>query len=180
MTAAPAYASGTSTQPLLGQTIGENFRRAVEKWPDREALVVPHQGYRANYSELWAQVEVIARGLVGLGVEKGDRVVIYMPMIPESVVAMLACARLGAVHSVVFGGFAAHELAIRIDDAQPKVILTASGGKEVNRIIPYLPIVNDAIAQAKHRVNTCVVFQREIIQAALTEGRDHDWHTLVQ
>ncbi len=133
-----------------------------------------------TYTELLHKVAIFASVLRSLGVEKGDRVVIYMPMIPEAVVGMLACARLGAVHSVVFGGFAAHELAIRIDDAQPKVILTATGGKEINRLIPYMPIVNAAIEQAEHKVETCVVFQREIISAELTPGRDHDWESLVQ
>lgn len=133
-----------------------------------------------TYAELLEKVATFAGVLQSLGIEKGDRVVIYMPMIPESVVAMLACARLGAVHSVVFGGFSAHELAIRIDDAKPKLLLTASGGKEIDRIIPYMPIVNAAIEEASYKVETCVVFQREIVQAELTEGRDHDWHTLVQ
>ncbi len=133
-----------------------------------------------TYAELLAKVATFAGVLQAQGVTKGDRVVIYMPMIPESVVAMLACARLGAIHSVVFGGFAAHELALRIDDAQPKLILTASGGKEVDRIIPYQPIVNAAIEQAEYPVSTCIVFQRSIVTAELTEGRDHDWESLVR
>ena len=132
-----------------------------------------------TYRELLDKVATFAGVLKKLGVEKGDRVIIYMPMIPETVVAMLACARLGAVHSVVFGGFAAHELAIRIDDAQPKVLLTASCGKEINKVIPYLPIINAAIEEANHQVEACVVFQREIFQAELKEGRDYDWETLV-
>ena len=132
-----------------------------------------------TYQELLDKVSTFAGALQGLGVEKGDRVIIYMPMIPESVIAMLACARLGAVHSVVFGGFAAHELAIRIDDAQPKVLLTASGGKEIDRLVPYMPIVNEAIAEASHQVDACVVYQRKIIHAELTKGRDHDWEDLV-
>ncbi|MEM6273305.1 MAG: propionyl-CoA synthetase [Bacteroidota bacterium] len=133
-----------------------------------------------TYAELLEKVARFAGVLKSLGVEKGDRVVIYMPMIPEAVVAMLACARLGAIHSVVFGGFAAHELANRIDDSKPKVLLTASGGKEINRLIPYLPIVNAAIEQAAHKVDTCVVYQRAIIPAELTPGRDHNWETLLQ
>ncbi len=133
-----------------------------------------------TYAELLDKVATFAGVLKSLDIEKGDRVIIYMPMIPESIVAMLACARLGAVHSVVFGGFAAHELAIRIDDAKPKLLLTASGGKEVNRIIPYMPIVDSAIEQASYNVETCVVFQRDIVHAELTEGRDYDWDTLVQ
>ncbi len=132
-----------------------------------------------TYRELLDKVATFAGVLKKLGVEKGDRVIIYMPMIPETVVAMLACARLGAVHSVVFGGFAAHELAIRIDDAQPKVLLTASCGKEINKVIPYLPIINAAIEEADHQVDACVVFQREIFQAELKEGRDYDWETIV-
>jgi acetate--CoA ligase len=132
-----------------------------------------------TYRELLDKVATFAGVLKKLGVEKGDRVIIYMPMIPETVVAMLACARLGAVHSVVFGGFAAHELAIRIDDAQPKVLLTASCGKEINKVIPYLPIINAAIEEANHQVAACVVFQREIFPAELKEGRDYDWETLV-
>ena len=131
-----------------------------------------------TYRELLDKVATFAGVLKKLGVEKGDRVIIYMPMIPETVVGMLACARLGAVHSVVFGGFAAHELAIRIDDAQPKVLLTASCGKEINKVIPYLPIINAAIEEAGHQVEACVVFQREIFQAELIEGRDHDWKAL--
>lgn len=133
-----------------------------------------------TYSELLEKVATFASVLQSLGVQKGDRVVIYMPMIPEAAVAMLACARLGAVHSVVFGGFAAHELVIRIDDAQPNVILTASAGKEIDRIIPYLPIVNQAIEEATHPIEHCVVFQRELIQAELRPGRDHDWTALVE
>ncbi|MEO1449945.1 MAG: acetate--CoA ligase [Bacteroidota bacterium] len=133
-----------------------------------------------TYARLLDKVATFAGVLKSLGIEKGDRVIIYMPMIPEAVVAMLACARLGAVHSVVFGGFAAHELAIRIDDAQPKVLLTASGGKEIERLIPYMPIVNEAITEATHKVDTCVVFQRDIISAELTPGRDYDWETLAQ
>ena len=132
-----------------------------------------------TYHELLDKVATFAGVLKNLGVEKGDRIIIYMPMIPETVVAMLACARLGAVHSVVFGGFAAHELAIRIDDAQPKILLTASGGKEINKVIPYMPIINAAIDEATHQVDACIVFQREIIQAELKEGRDFDWETLV-
>ena len=96
---------------------------------------------RYTYSELLNEVSTLAGGLQKLGVHKGDRVVIYMPMIPQAVMAMLACARLGAIHSVVFGGFAPHELALRIDDGQPKVILTANSGIEIHRIIPHKPMV---------------------------------------
>ena len=140
---------------------------------------VTNQKEQYTYQELLEKVSMFAGALKNLGVTKGDRVIIYMPMITETVVAMLACARLGAVHSVVFGGFAAHELAIRIDDSKPKVLLAASGGKEVNKVIPYMPIINAAIEEASHQIDACVVFQRDIIQADLLEGRDYDWETLV-
>ena len=113
-----------------------------------------------------------------LGVEKGDRVIIYMPMIPQVVFAMLACARIGAVHSVVFGGFSAHELAIRIDDAKPKVLLAASGGLEIKKIIPYKPIIDAALNEAKHKVDACVVYQRDFVSAKMQEGRDFSWREL--
>ena len=121
---------------------------------------VTHGKARISYRELAGRVAQCAGMLRGLNVQKGDRVIIYMPMIPEAVVAMLACARLGAVHCVVFGGFAAHELAVRIDDAQADVILTASCGIEVDRIIPYKPLVDAAINEAAHPVRHCVVYQR--------------------
>jgi len=129
-----------------------------------------------TYLELRDEVARVAGGLQRLGVEKGDRVIIYMPMIPEAVFAMLACARIGAIHSVVFGGFAARELAIRIDDAQPKVVLTASGGIEINRIIHYMPLVDDALAQAMHPIDRCVVFQRPGMEAVLDGSVYLDWN----
>ena len=132
-----------------------------------------------TYKELQKEVALLAGVLKGRGVEKGDRVIIYMPMIPQVAFAMLACARIGAVHSVVFGGFAPHELAIRIDDASPKVILTASCGKEVNKIIPYKPIVDAAIEEAKHKVESVVLYQRDLLKAELIEGRDYDWDQLL-
>ena len=113
--------------------------------------------------------------LVLLGIGKGDRVIIYMPMIPQAVVAMLACARLGAVHSVVFGGFAANELAVRIDDAQPKVIVSASCGIEPGRIVEYKPLLDNAIALSDHKPDKCVILQRAAAQAELVAGRDLDW-----
>lgn len=140
---------------------------------------VTNKKEKYTYQELLEKVSKFAGALKKVGVNKGDRVIIYMPMIPETAVAMLACARLGAVHSVVFGGFAAHELAIRIDDAKPKVVLAASCGKEINKLIPYLPIINAAIEEATHQVDSCIVFQREILKAELMEGRDYDWQTLV-
>jgi propionyl-CoA synthetase len=113
-------------------------------------------------------------------VKKGDRVMIYLPMIPEAAIAMLACARLGAVHSVVFGGFAAHELAVRIDDAAPKVVLTASCGIEVERVLPYKPIVDSAIDLAAHEPQYCVVLQRPQCSAQLGQARDRDWQELLR
>lgn len=139
---------------------------------------VTNKKEKFTYRELLEKVSTFAGALKNLGVIKGDRVIIYMPMIPETVIAMLACARLGAVHSVVFGGFAAHELAIRIDDAKPKILLAASCGKEINKVIPYMPIINSAIEEASHEVDSCVVFQREIFQAELKVGRDYDWETI--
>lgn len=129
-----------------------------------------------TYRMLRDQVALFAGVLKAQGVEKGDRVVIYMPMIPEALVAMLAVARLGAVHSVVFGGFAPHELAVRIDDAEPKVIVTASCGIEVAKIIEYKPMLDQAIEKSAHKPDACVVLQREQAEASLVEGRDIDWH----
>jgi len=132
-----------------------------------------------TYSELTDEVARTAGMLADLGVVKGDRVIIYMPMIPEAVISMLAVARLGAIHSVVFGGFAPPELAQRIDDSTPKVILTASCGIEIKRVIEYMPLLNKAIDLAKHKPQSCVVFQRPQCNAPLTAGRDHDWATLL-
>ncbi|WP_163557201.1 propionyl-CoA synthetase [Halomonas sp. NO4] len=131
-----------------------------------------------TYREMRDEVARVAGALRRLGVEKGDRVVIYMPMVPEALMAMYACARLGAVHSVVFGGFAPHELAVRIDDAKPKVVVAASCGIEVERVIPYKPILDDAIAQSEHQPDACVILQRER-QPATLGPRDHDWAALV-
>ncbi|MDF2177876.1 propionyl-CoA synthetase [Aliiglaciecola sp. CAU 1673] len=132
-----------------------------------------------SYRELRDEVALLAGVLKAQGVEKGDRVIIYMPMIPEAVMAMLAVARLGAIHSVVFGGFAAHELAVRIDDAKPKMVLSASCGIEVNKIIAYKPILDEAINQAKHKPQSCLLLQREQAKAALVAGRDQDWQETV-
>ncbi|MZE81454.1 propionyl-CoA synthetase [Streptomyces xinghaiensis] len=130
---------------------------------------------RLTYRELRDETARLAGLLSSWGVAKGDRVVIYMPMVPQAAVAMLACARIGAVHSVVFGGFAAHELAVRIDDARPKVVLTASCGIEPSRTVPYKPLLDSALEQAAHRPERCLVLQRPQYTAALTEGRDADW-----
>ncbi len=131
-----------------------------------------------TYRELRDRVAHLGGVLAGLGVGKGDRVLIYMPMVPEAAMAMLACARIGAVHSVVFGGFAAHELAIRIDAARPRVILSASCGIEVSRIVQYKPLLDAAIAEAKSKPEHCVVLQRPTCRAGLVAGRDHDWDEL--
>jgi propionyl-CoA synthetase len=133
---------------------------------------------RFSYADLLEEVSRVAGMLAGLGVGHGDRVIVYMPMIPEAVMAMLACARLGAIHSVVFGGFAAHELAIRIDDAQPKLVLTASCGIEGNRVIPYKPLLDRALELAEHRPERVVVVDRPQAAAELRDGRDVDWATL--
>jgi propionyl-CoA synthetase len=128
-----------------------------------------------TYRELLAEVARFAGALRGLGVGMGDRVVIYMPMIPEAAIAMLACARIGAVHSVVFGGFAPQELATRIDDAAPKVLVSASCGIEVSRIVEYKPMLDRAINLARRKPAHCVILQRPMASAALTPGRDLDW-----
>ncbi len=134
---------------------------------------------KITYRELRDEVALFAGVLKGLGIEKGDRVVIYMPMILQTVVAMLACARIGAVHSVVFGGFAARELAIRIDDARPKLILAASGGIEVSKKIHYKPIIDAAIEQAEHQPENVIVYQRPEMEANMQKGRDLDWEELM-
>ena len=131
-----------------------------------------------TYRQLRDQVAHFAGALATMGVKKGDRVVIYMPMIPEALVAMYACARLGAIHSVVFGGFAPHELAMRIDDAEPKVVVAASCGIEVENVIPYKPIVDQALALSTHQPQACVVYQRSIHPATLGEG-DYDWDAVI-
>ena len=130
---------------------------------------------RYTYAELLDEVAMFAGVLTGLGVGRGDRVVIYLPMIPQAAVAMLACARIGAVHSVVFGGFAAHELAVRIDDARPTVVVSASCGIEVSRVIEYKPILDRALDLANHQPAHCVILQRPQARAAMTPGRDLDW-----
>jgi propionyl-CoA synthetase len=149
---------------------------------DRPALVYDSPVTRASavftYAALRDEVARTAGMLTQLGVEKGDRVVLYMPMVPEAVFAMLACARIGAVHSVVFGGFAPRELAVRIDRAKPRVVLTASCGIEPSRVVAYKPLVDEAIGIARHAPETVVVLQREACPAVLSEQRDRDWATL--
>ena len=136
---------------------------------------VTNQQKKFTYRELRDEVAFCAGMLKAHGIEKGDRVVIYLPMIPEALISMLACARLGAVHSVVFGGFAPPELAVRLDDATPKVLLTASCGIEINRVIEYKPIVDKAIELASHKPGSCIVLQRPQATANMQTGRDVDW-----
>ncbi len=158
--------------------------RHVPERGDQPALIYdsPLAGAQRTYTyrELRDEVALFAAVLRNLGVEAGDRVIIYMPMIPEAVIGMLACARLGAIHSVVFGGFAAHELTTRIDDAKPKLILSASCGIEPGRIVKYKPLIDEAIAHARAKPQTTVIFQRPQAYAPLFAPRDHDWTTLVE
>ncbi|MEL6839892.1 MAG: propionate-CoA ligase PrpE [Pseudomonadota bacterium] len=137
---------------------------------------VTHTKRTISYGELQTRVASLAGALRAKGIEKGDRVIIYMPMIPEALEAMLACARLGAIHSVVFGGFAANELAVRIDDATPKAIIAGSCGIEPGRVVHYKPLLDGAIEMAAHKPEFTVIFQREQEVADLIPGRDYDWH----
>jgi propionyl-CoA synthetase len=150
---------------------------------ERIALIwdspVTNQIKHFSYRELQGEVARLAGVLAGLSVVKGDRVLIYMPMVPEAAFAMLACARIGAIHSVVFGGFAAHELATRIDDARPRVILSASCGIEVSRIVPYKPLLDAAIAEARTKPEHCVILQRPMCRAEMSHRSDLDWRKLV-
>jgi propionyl-CoA synthetase len=139
---------------------------------------VTHASRTVTYTELLTEVTALAAILHDFGVGKGDRVILYMPMIPEAVFAMLACARIGAIHSVVFGGFAAKELATRIDDAKPKLMLSASCGIEPGRIVEYKPLLDQAIALAQFKPQACLVLQRPQAHAAMIAGRDFDWASL--
>jgi propionyl-CoA synthetase len=153
-----------------------------EGFGDRTAVIydspVTDTVKKYSYSELRDRVAKVAGMLKALGVEKGSRVIIYMPMIPEAMIGMLACARLGAIHSVVFGGFASKELAVRIEDAKPVVILSASCGIEGKRIIQYKPLLDEAIDMSAHKPGKCVIFQRPQSQAEMKPGRDLDWAEL--
>ncbi|MGR3758400.1 MAG: propionyl-CoA synthetase [Tranquillimonas sp.] len=147
---------------------------------DRVAIIhdspVTDSVSRMTYAELRDRTARLAGALAARGVAKGDRVIIYMPMVPEALVAMLACGRIGAVHSVVFDGFAAQELATRIDDARPKAVIAGSCGIEPGRIVAYKPLLDGAIELATHKPDFCVIYQREALRADLIDGRDHDWH----
>src|SRR5690606_33587838 len=131
-----------------------------------------------TYAELQREVAAFAAVLQDFGVGKGDRVVIYMPMVLETAVAMLACARIGAIHSVVFGGFAPRELATRIEDCTPKLVLSASCGIEPGRTVAYKPLLDEAIAIARHKPQACIVLQRPQQEATLVAARDYDWADL--
>ncbi|SFH38314.1 propionyl-CoA synthetase [Palleronia marisminoris] len=147
---------------------------------DRVAIIYdsPVTGTKAKitYAELQDRCARLAGALKARGIESGDRVVIYMPMVPEALVAMLACTRIGAIHSVVFGGFASAELATRIDDARPKAVIAGSCGVEPTRVVPYKPLLDGAIGRAAHKPDFCVILQRPELRADLTPGRDVDWH----
>ncbi|WP_323034598.1 propionyl-CoA synthetase [Pararhodobacter sp.] len=139
---------------------------------------ISHTKQEITYAELLERVSMLAGALKAKGVEKGDRVIIYMPMIPQALEAMLACARLGAIHSMVFGGFAANELATRINDAKPKAIIAASCGLEPGRVVQYKPLLDGALEMSSHKPEFCIIYQRDQAVAKLTAGRDFDWHTV--
>jgi propionyl-CoA synthetase len=153
--------------------------RHIPRRNDQAALIydspVTNTKQTFSYGRVLSEVQMLGAILKDFGVGKGDRVILYMPMVPEAVFAMLACARIGAIHSVVFGGFAPKELATRIDDAKPKLILSASCGIEVARVVPYKPLLDEAIKLAKHKPQACMILQRPQCEASMVEGRDHDW-----
>ncbi len=164
-------------------TCANALDRHIPERGDQTALIYdsPVTGSKRSYTyrELLDETARFAGALRELGVGAGDRVVLYMPMIPEAVIAMLACARLGAVHSVVFGGFAGHELAARIDDARPSVIVSASCGIEPSRVVEYKPMLDHAVELAEHRPDACVIVQRDRHRCELVAGRDLDWADLM-
>ena len=183
----PSRALDDSNPPFYGwfadgvcNTCWNALDRHVENGRGEQYAIIydsPITGAKQHitYAELRDRVARLAGALQRRGVEKGDRVIIYMPMIPEAAIAMLACARIGAVHSVVFGGFAAHELAVRIDDAKPKALIAGSCGIEPGRVVQYKPLVDLAIEHAKHKPEFCVIFQRPQAEATMVEGRDVEW-----
>ena len=140
---------------------------------------VTNQIKKFTYTQLRDEVATFAGALADIGVKKGDCVIIYMPMIPEAAIAMLGCARIGAVHSVVFGGFAANELATRINDAKPKVIVSASCGIEIRNILHYKPLLDDAIEMATSKPERCIIYQRPMVKASMIQGRDLDWNDVM-
>jgi propionyl-CoA synthetase len=189
---APSRALDDSNAPLYGwfaDAVCNVCHNAVDRHVeaghgDRLAIIYdsPITGATAEitYAELQARVATLAGALAARGVEKGDRVIVYMPMVPEALVAMLACARLGAVHSVVFGGFAGPELAVRIEDAKPKAIIASSCGIEPGRVIAYKPMLDQAVEMSSHKPEFCVIFQRPEREAELTAGRDIGWTEFVE
>ncbi len=184
----PTKALDESTAPLYRwftdaqvNTCYNAVDRHVENGRGDQAAIIYDSPITDNkstitYARLQTRVASLAGALAAKGVTKGDRVIIYMPMVPEALEAMLACARLGAIHSVVFGGFAANELAVRIDDATPKAIIAGSCGIEPGRVVAYKPLLDGAIDLASHKPEFCVIFQREQQLAELVPGRDVDWH----
>ncbi len=146
---------------------------------DQKAIIydspITDTKYSITFSELLEKVATLAGALSSKGISKGDRVIIYMPMVPEGIITMLAYARIGAIHSMLFGGFASNELAVRIDDAKPKAMIAASCGLEPNRIVQYKPLIDSAIELANYKPETVVVLQRPKCEAELINGRDHDW-----
>lgn len=178
---APLYAWFTGAEC---NTCYNAVDRHVEQGRGKQVAIqyvspVTETEYGITYDELLAQVSRLAGYMDGIGIKKGDRVIIYMPMIPETAFAMLACARIGAIHSVVFGGFAASELAARIDDAKPKLVLSASCGIEPSGAVPYKPLLDDAIDLSKHYVDQCLILNRSQVHADLVKGRDVDWQSAV-
>ena len=183
----PTYALDSSNAPLYewftdgeANTCYNALDRHVEAGRGDQTAIIydsPITGAKRkiSYAELTDQVAMLAGALKAKGIGKGDRVLIYMPMVPEALNAMLACARIGAVHSVVFGGFAANELAVRIDDATPKAVIAASCGIEPGRVIEYKPLLDGAIDLAAHKPEFTIILQREQAQAEMIEGRDFDW-----
>jgi propionyl-CoA synthetase len=195
---APARVLDDSRPPFYRWFVGGELNtcfNALDRWVDggdgvdrarADQLALIHDSpvtgtvARYTYRELRDSVARFAGALARLGVTRGDRVIVYMPMVPEAVIAMLACARLGAIHSVVFGGFAPHELAVRVDDARPKVIVSASCGIEGQRVIAYKPLLDQAIGMATHQPEHCIIFQRSQAPATLCPGRDLDWRAAVR
>ena len=158
-------------------------RHVIDGRGEQDAIIydspITNVKQKISYSQLLFRVSQFSGALRKQGVEKSDRVIIYMPMIPEAVIAMLACARIGAVHSVVFGGFASNELAVRIDDCKPKVIVSASCGHEPNKIIKYKPLLSKALELAKHQVSKCIIFQRNSLKVDLDPNLDIDWNEAI-
>ena len=168
----------------VGNTCYNCIDRHIEAGRGEQAAIIydsPVTNQKAiySYNQLFDEVTALATAIEDLGVGKGDRVIIYMPMIPQAAFAMLACARIGAIHSVVFGGFAPKELATRIDDAKPKLILSASCGIEPSRTIAYKPLLDEAIEIADHKPDSCIIYQRAECEAALDKPRDHNWRSVI-